>query len=35
MSVAIIGAGAFGAALAVSLAGKGPVTLWGRDTGWT
>src|SRR5690606_17230820 len=34
MSVAIIGAGAFGTALAVSLASKGPVTLWGRDTGW-
>ncbi|ABL70091.1 NAD(P)H-dependent glycerol-3-phosphate dehydrogenase [Paracoccus denitrificans] len=34
MSVAIIGAGAFGTALAVSLATKGPVTLWGRDTEW-
>lgn len=35
MSVAVIGAGAFGTALAVVLAGKGPVTLWGRDIGWT
>lgn len=34
MSVAIIGAGAFGTALAVSLAAKGPVTLWGRDVSW-
>lgn len=34
MSVAVIGAGAFGTALAVSLASKGQVTLWGRDTGW-
>ncbi|SIP88820.1 glycerol-3-phosphate dehydrogenase (NAD(P)+) [Paracoccus thiocyanatus] len=34
MSVAVIGAGAFGTALAVSLAAKGPVTLWGRDIGW-
>ncbi|WP_323008483.1 NAD(P)H-dependent glycerol-3-phosphate dehydrogenase [Paracoccus sp. (in: a-proteobacteria)] len=34
MSVAIIGAGAFGTALAVSLASKGPVTLWGRDIEW-
>ncbi len=31
MSVAVLGAGAFGAALAVSLAGNGPVTLWGRS----
>jgi len=34
MSVAVIGAGAFGTALAVSLASKGAVTLWGRDIGW-
>ncbi|AUH33678.1 NAD(P)H-dependent glycerol-3-phosphate dehydrogenase [Paracoccus tegillarcae] len=31
MSIAVIGAGAFGTALAVSLAANGPVTLWGRD----
>lgn len=31
---AILGAGAFGTALAVALAATGPVTLWGRDTGW-
>lgn len=30
----ILGAGAFGTALAVALAAKGPVTLWGRDIGW-
>lgn len=35
MSVAVLGAGAFGTALAVSLAAHGPVTLWGRDTGWS
>ena len=34
MSIAIIGAGAFGTALAVALSANGPVTLWGRDTGW-
>ncbi|WP_347267677.1 NAD(P)H-dependent glycerol-3-phosphate dehydrogenase [Paracoccus sp. (in: a-proteobacteria)] len=34
MSVAVIGAGAFGTALAVVLAAKGPVTLWGRNVGW-
>ncbi|WP_312524845.1 NAD(P)H-dependent glycerol-3-phosphate dehydrogenase [Paracoccus sp. (in: a-proteobacteria)] len=34
MSTAILGAGAFGTALAVSLAANGPVTLWGRDIGW-
>jgi glycerol-3-phosphate dehydrogenase (NAD(P)+) len=33
MSVSVIGAGAFGTALAISLAGKGPVTLWARDAG--
>ena len=34
MSVSVIGAGAFGTALAIVLAAKGPVTLWGRDIGW-
>lgn len=34
MSIAVIGAGAFGTALAVVLAAKGPVTLWGRDVAW-
>lgn len=31
MSIAVLGAGAFGTALAISLAGSGPVTLWARD----
>ena len=31
MSVAVLGAGAFGTALAIALAEKEPVTLWGRD----
>ncbi|MFL4469409.1 NAD(P)H-dependent glycerol-3-phosphate dehydrogenase [Tateyamaria armeniaca] len=31
MSVAVIGAGAFGTALAITLGRQGPVTLWGRD----
>ncbi|MEX0348287.1 MAG: NAD(P)H-dependent glycerol-3-phosphate dehydrogenase [Paracoccaceae bacterium] len=31
MSVSVLGAGAFGTALAVSLAGTGPVTLWARS----
>ncbi|MBY5933439.1 NAD(P)-dependent glycerol-3-phosphate dehydrogenase [Tateyamaria omphalii] len=31
MSVGVIGAGAFGTALAVALASKGPVTLWARN----
>lgn len=31
MSISILGAGAFGTALAISLAHKGPVTLWARD----
>ena len=31
MSVAVIGAGAFGTALAISLARKAPTTLWCRD----
>lgn len=30
MTVAVLGAGAFGAALAVALGREGPVTLWGR-----
>ncbi|MFC3166818.1 NAD(P)H-dependent glycerol-3-phosphate dehydrogenase [Paracoccus fontiphilus] len=34
MSIAILGAGAFGTALAVALAARGPVTLWARDTSW-
>ena len=32
MSIGVIGAGAFGTALAVTLAHQGPVMLWGRDT---
>ncbi|AGT07650.1 NAD(P)H-dependent glycerol-3-phosphate dehydrogenase [Paracoccus aminophilus] len=35
MSVAVLGAGAFGTALAVSLAANGQVTLWGRNIGWS
>jgi glycerol-3-phosphate dehydrogenase (NAD(P)+) len=31
MSIAVLGAGAFGTALAISLANKGPVTLWARE----
>ncbi|MEL7092162.1 MAG: NAD(P)-binding domain-containing protein, partial [Pseudomonadota bacterium] len=31
MSVAVLGAGAFGTALAIALAENGPVTLWARD----
>ncbi|RLL72462.1 NAD(P)H-dependent glycerol-3-phosphate dehydrogenase [Paenirhodobacter hankyongi] len=31
MTVAVLGAGAFGTALAVTLAQNGPVTLWARD----
>lgn len=31
MSIAVIGAGAFGTALAISLAANGPVCLWTRD----
>ncbi len=30
----VLGAGAFGTALAVALAARGPVTLWGRGMGW-
>ncbi|MTH63344.1 NAD(P)H-dependent glycerol-3-phosphate dehydrogenase [Paracoccus shanxieyensis] len=33
-AVSVIGAGAFGTALAVALAAKSPVTLWGRDVAW-
>ncbi len=31
MTISVLGAGAFGTALAVSLAGKGPVCLWARS----
>lgn len=31
MTISVVGAGAFGTALAISLAHKGPVTLWARD----
>ncbi len=34
MSVSILGAGAFGTALAVALSANGPVTLWARDIRW-
>ncbi len=34
MSVAVLGAGAFGTAMATALAANGPVTLWGRNIGW-
>ena len=34
MSIAILGAGAFGTALAVALSANGPVTLWARDIRW-
>ena len=33
MSVGVFGAGAFGTALAISLAGNGPVQLWSRSAG--
>jgi glycerol-3-phosphate dehydrogenase (NAD(P)+) len=33
MSIAVLGAGAFGTALAISLAQNGPVLLWSRDAG--
>ncbi|MCQ0971347.1 NAD(P)-dependent glycerol-3-phosphate dehydrogenase [Paracoccus sp. TK19116] len=33
-NVAILGAGAFGTALAVALSARGPVTLWGRNIAW-
>ena len=35
MSVSVLGAGAFGTALAVALTANGPVTLWGRRIDWT
>lgn len=31
MSICVLGGGAFGTALAIALAGQGPVTLWARD----
>ncbi|RJE80559.1 NAD(P)H-dependent glycerol-3-phosphate dehydrogenase [Paracoccus sp. JM45] len=34
MTVAVLGAGAFGTALAVALTANGPVTLWGRRIDW-
>lgn len=34
MSVSVIGAGAFGTALAIALSTRGEVRLWGRDLGW-
>lgn len=34
MKLAILGAGAFGTALAVALSANGSVTLWGRSTDW-
>ncbi|MFI0395807.1 NAD(P)H-dependent glycerol-3-phosphate dehydrogenase [Paracoccus jiaweipingae] len=33
--IAVLGAGAFGTALAISVAAQADVTLWGRDTGWS
>ena len=33
MTISILGAGAFGTALGISLASKGPVTLWARQLG--
>ena len=33
MSIAILGSGAFGTALAISLSRNGPVTLWAREAG--
>lgn len=33
MSVSVLGAGAFGTAMAISLGTSGPVTLWARDPG--
>ena len=33
MSISVLGGGAFGTALAISLAQNGPVTLWARDPG--
>ena len=34
MNIAVLGAGAFGTALAVTLSARGPVSLWGRRIGW-
>ncbi|WP_372800308.1 NAD(P)H-dependent glycerol-3-phosphate dehydrogenase [Paracoccus seriniphilus] len=34
MTIAILGAGAFGTALAVALSANGPVGLWGRQASW-
>ncbi len=34
MTIAILGAGAFGTALAVAISARGPVNLWGRDVAW-
>lgn len=34
-NIAVLGAGAFGTALAVALSANGPVTLWGRRIGWS
>lgn len=34
-NIAILGAGAFGTALAAALSVNGPVTLWGRRIGWS
>jgi glycerol-3-phosphate dehydrogenase (NAD(P)+) len=31
MSISVLGGGAFGTALAIALAGQGPITLWARD----
>ena len=33
MNVAVLGAGAWGTALAIQAAKKAPVTLWARDSG--
>jgi glycerol-3-phosphate dehydrogenase (NAD(P)+) len=35
MSLSVLGAGAFGTALAVALSANGPVHLWGREIGWS
>ena len=31
MSISVLGGGAFGTALAIALAGQGPLSLWARD----
>lgn len=33
MNISVLGGGAFGTAMAIALAGQGPVTLWARDPG--